>query len=364
MQKYRPIFIVGTGRCGSTLLSNLLNQHPDLLSVSEFFMSVTDFCTVLSPIRADVEINGSEFWELISRVMPKQDILLKNSLQIPELLYPFTDSDRRFNQNNGIPALLQTTLPLLCAAPKARENKCNPDALYDKISKSVTKHPVQTLEQHYRYLFLYLCQLFGRQFWIERSGSSIRHLPYLVQNFPDAQFIHIVRDGRNCAISMEEHTGFRMGLISIQLAEILGYDPYESNRRDNLSDLPDDLANFLPENFSAAAFRDYRQSPSLYGIYWSGEIIEALRLLSIVPSEQVLTIQYEEILNQPKAEMSKLVQFIDNSLLDLEWLNNLSAQIRPPRAQWQILDPDERHFLEEACRPGFNALQDQGLTWK
>ena len=179
----------------------------------------------------------------------------------------------------------------MCAVPKARAKECNPDALHDQLSTNVAKHPVQSLEQHYRDLIFYLCQLFARQYWLERFGSSIRHLPYLVQNFPDAQFIHIVRDGRNCAISMEEQAGFRMGLISIQLTEILVYGPYESKRRDNLSDLPDELVVFLPENFSAAAFRDYRQSPFLFGIYWSGEIIEALRSLSIVASKQILTLR-------------------------------------------------------------------------
>jgi len=30
-------FVVGTGRCGSTLLSEMLGRHPGLLSIFEFF---------------------------------------------------------------------------------------------------------------------------------------------------------------------------------------------------------------------------------------------------------------------------------------------------------------------------------------
>ena len=31
-----PVFILSTGRCGSTMVSNILNRHPQVLSLSEF----------------------------------------------------------------------------------------------------------------------------------------------------------------------------------------------------------------------------------------------------------------------------------------------------------------------------------------
>jgi Sulfotransferase family len=33
----RLTFVVGTGRCGSTMLSAILREHPDVLSMNEFF---------------------------------------------------------------------------------------------------------------------------------------------------------------------------------------------------------------------------------------------------------------------------------------------------------------------------------------
>ena len=37
-----PTFVVGTGRCGSTMLSNMLREHPQVLSLSEFFSMISD----------------------------------------------------------------------------------------------------------------------------------------------------------------------------------------------------------------------------------------------------------------------------------------------------------------------------------
>ena len=32
-----PVIILNSGRCGSTMLSDVLNRHPRILSLSEFF---------------------------------------------------------------------------------------------------------------------------------------------------------------------------------------------------------------------------------------------------------------------------------------------------------------------------------------
>ena len=37
-----PVFVVGTGRCGSTMLSNMLRIHPEVLSLSEFMVAIAD----------------------------------------------------------------------------------------------------------------------------------------------------------------------------------------------------------------------------------------------------------------------------------------------------------------------------------
>ena len=35
--RHPPVIVLSSGRCGSTMLSDMLNLHPDILSISEFF---------------------------------------------------------------------------------------------------------------------------------------------------------------------------------------------------------------------------------------------------------------------------------------------------------------------------------------
>jgi hypothetical protein len=66
----RLTFVVGTGRCGSPLLSAILREHPDVLSVSEFFGTVRAAARgALFPAGLD----GRERWRLLASPFPMLD---------------------------------------------------------------------------------------------------------------------------------------------------------------------------------------------------------------------------------------------------------------------------------------------------
>lgn len=347
MQEFAPVFVVGTGRCGSTLVSNMLRAHPDVLSLSEFFTFITDLGTLIPLAFPKGLIKATDFWRIISTPYRKQNLMLRAGVAMEEVLYPCTQHSR-FNAEKGVPALLQTTLPHLTSEY---------DALFDEIRAFVLAQPAAQIQQHYTSLFAWLQQRFQRRVWIERSGSSLRIVERLHRHFPQARFVHIVRDGRNCAISMSKHYGFRMIMLSFLLSEILGCDPFEDTDRSRVDDLPDDLYAFLPENFDPDAFRAYDVAPSLYGHYWSGEIIQGLKVLAHLPPEQVLTLHYEDFLTDCATIAHKLITFIGPALANDGWLQQISTLIHPARAQWQHLSKQEQVLLQAACDPGFRALQ-------
>jgi Sulfotransferase family len=41
----------------------------------------------------------------------------------------------------------------------------------------------------------------GKQRWCEKTPQHVQHLQALAANFPGARFVHVIRDGRDCAVS-------------------------------------------------------------------------------------------------------------------------------------------------------------------
>jgi hypothetical protein len=57
-------------------------------------------------------------------------------------------------------------------------------------------------------LYLKLARRHGKARWGEKSPMNVQHITELARAFPDALFIHIIRDGRDCAQSFHRRWGF------------------------------------------------------------------------------------------------------------------------------------------------------------
>ena len=80
----------------------------------------------------------------------------------------------------------------------------------------VLSFPPDRLEGHFARLFSWLKHRFGRSACIERSGLSLTIASSLIQMFPRTKFVHLIRDGRDCAWSMSRHFAFRF-MIAMQV---------------------------------------------------------------------------------------------------------------------------------------------------
>lgn len=260
-----------------------------------------------------------------------------------------------------LPAELQEFLKR-CGEPAAPRPTAQPEALFDELREFViTLEPRRAIAQ-YRRVFEWLELRFARRVWVERSGGSLRAVPRLAESVPDARFVHIIRDGRDCAISMSRHTGFRLMMAATLMTAMLGYDPYDCDSRAGAEKLPGHLYQLLPENFDVEAFYTLDAPPALFGMHWSGEIRRGLAALAELPRERVLTLRYEDIQASPAPCLRRLIEFIDPSLLDEEWIQDSAAMVRPARSSWHHLPPEEQASLASGCRPGLAALTEYSVN--
>jgi putative sulfotransferase len=344
-QKLPPVFVVGTGRCGSTLLSRCLGAHPEVLSLSELLVFAADLGGRIEQALPEGDLDGEGLWRILGGIHPRQTLMLRHDVMMEEALYR-PGPGRRFTKESGIPAIAATTLPHLSP---------NPDALFDTARALCAGLPRAPAGRTYAAFLDRLRDTMGRRVWVERSGGSLRVVRRLRAMFPEARFVHIVRDGRDTALSISRHLGFRMMFAGAQLSEAMGADPYENSDRSNIASVPEPLRPLLPEHFDAAHFRAMALPPAMCGAYWSGEIAAGLRDLAGLGAGALLTLRYEDLLAHPHAMLDRFFRFVMRGEPGVD-VAALATGIRRPSADRHALPAADAAALDEACAPGFAAL--------
>lgn len=152
-----PFFIVGAPRSGTTLLQYMLRSHPNLslpTGESHFFVPLYR--------------NRAHFGDLNQK---------ENIYKVLEAMYRqsanFLDTDLhgvRFDierLSKEFHAEGRNTIPLILSG------------LYEKNAQGE-----------------------GKQRWGEKTPYYVRHMPLLLEMFPGAKFIHLIRDGRDVLLSL------------------------------------------------------------------------------------------------------------------------------------------------------------------
>jgi len=222
-------FIVGTGRCGSTLLSRMLRCNPELLDLSEFYSGL-DWNRRLQP----EPMSRLEFRDLITAPHPFVTMALQRGYLPAEVTYPVGQAGAGRRPEDPLPWAIAVTLPSLTS---------NPEPLYGELCQLVEAQPPGPPAEHARTLFAWLTKRMGRSVWVERSGAAITWLDDLARAFPDARFLHLHRAGEEAALSMREHAVFRLAVMltyQLPLGENAGME--ELSR---LGENPDHVARLL-----------------------------------------------------------------------------------------------------------------------
>ena len=339
-RRYPPVIVLSSGRCGSTMLSNMLNLHPDLLSISEFFTLHSN------ALFRRWRMSGKGMWHVLTHQPQLVRYLLKKDYE--ELLYPFEDPDSRFERTD-VPPILCVTLPHLTQ---------DYEALFDEMEPVVRGFPRQSPANHCRSLFEWLCERFDRKVWVERSGGSSMYASRLMHRFPEARVINMHRDGRDVALSMFRHHPFRGIAPYIIALQKRRYDPFRVEAKHD--EFWDSMALRLQplkylSRFPIPVPAD-RLEIAHFGAIWSSMVEAAQDFIQNVPPERVLEIRFEDLHQDAERELRRVIRFISPDLENEEWVQEAARIPKPTQSRFARLEPKEQAAVTEACRPGLERL--------
>jgi hypothetical protein len=311
-----PRFVVGTGRCGSTLLSRMLAEHREVAAMHECFTGL-DWSRRFAPGPVD----GPAVADLLGVEQPVTTEVLARGHTSDEIAYPFGAPTARLRPGDPVPWLLITMISRLTD---------DPHPLFDALLDTARARPPTTMAEHYDALFDWLAAQAGASMWVERSGSSLDYLGELDALFPDARFVHIHRDGHEAALSIRAHPFFRLAVCL-------------------LFDLFPDEAD--PE---AAVTTAIDTPPPCWAVgrYWADQVLHGYRAMPDLDPDRLLTVRFEDLVADPSDVVARVASFLDLPRDD-GFVERAAALVGPPpSSRFDLLPAHEQDELREACRPG------------
>lgn len=238
------VFIVGTGRSGTNLAQDILSMNNQLIQVGE-----THFLYTLAHYTKPL-----------------------NAVDYLEIAYNHFDSQ---GEKRWI-------------AQHIMKSGLTYNEFFERFVEECRNRKVKTIKG-YTDVFYYLC--YGREnlIIVDKTPTYGLVVQKLAELFPGSKFIHLIRDGRIAATSMQKHRGF-IKLINAGFPDNVEHYSYDNIQKD------------FPEN--KVSLIDCAK-------FWNNLITKINKQLQGISAERQLTIRYETIIIEPDNAVGELIRFLN-----------------------------------------------------
>lgn len=257
-------FCGGTGRCGTSVLAEAVAMHPDVVYFQEPFWFCDRNRRVLAYLRGEATVD--EFRRTMER-------------SLRNLVAGFRE------QGEGALAELyaEPELPGWLGARATGEDRAADVRQYVEG----------------------LARVSGRRYWLEKTPHDVRNADRIVEVFPDARIVHMMRDPK------------------------------------------DVFASFLEQDWGPKRLRKFTR-------WYVGVMEGAEAAAASVPSDRYMTIELETLVRRPHATIGRATRFFGIPYTP-EWLRDAASGIDPRKAHVgraeADLSPAARAAIDRECGP-------------
>ncbi len=318
------IFVVGTGRSGTNMLRDLLNLHPQVYIPQE-----THWLPKMHEFFGGGRYPCEDFVDIVERTFYHDGMSM-----IDYILEDF-----------------EMTKP----------------ELWERVAAVLPDRAHTTVEEVNRAIYEELARAKGKHVWGDKTPEYGFYMGLIRELWPEARFVHVVRDGRDVALSMSRHEGFqRMVELGIINWVPVSFDHYYRSGERNGVDaeavlrtvwdrLPAPVRGAVKRALASRPRQEPAEPPPLddYIRLWERRLRRIADEAKRVDTDRYLEIRYEDVLAEPRSMLERIVAFLSLNE-DARWLDDAEATLRRDNTR-KVRDAAQHEHLTALARETLEA---------
>jgi hypothetical protein len=233
-----PIFIGGTGRCGTTILSQILHQHPDLFTTSSELKLIVESYGLVSlsehltdrwnPQSGHIALEKFKYFanqlchfgfiNPFLRILGKLPLFKNHSWilkKFPSIRYSAHEIASRFGEKHFKKCIQELLNKLIYRIDISKPiNTCGVWYPFYVTNKFERSDLLEIFRGFLRDLYSNPLHIYGKKRWCDDTPFNLMKAHFLLELYPRMKFIHILRDPRDVVASYSNQ-GWASNQVSI-----------------------------------------------------------------------------------------------------------------------------------------------------